>query len=168
MFDLELLRFFAAWAAPEKPGAMADTNARGSTAGATRNAAVRNGIRNLCDMNFLPGVGSCTGPTPHHSIDLNIQPTMAQRAAKARVFAVRSNAHELEFPLARPAARRLERDLRHAAFVDADRRQSAAGVHAARQSLVERHLPRQFARPGRAAKPLRRPHLRRRVRLHRP
>jgi hypothetical protein len=54
MFDLELLRFFDAWAAPEKPGAIADINTLGSAAGATRHAAVRNGIKNLCDMNFLP------------------------------------------------------------------------------------------------------------------
>jgi hypothetical protein len=49
-FDLELLRFFAAWADPEKPGAMAGANALGSAAGATRNAAARNATRRLRDI----------------------------------------------------------------------------------------------------------------------
>jgi hypothetical protein len=54
LFDLLALILAAAWAAPERPGAMADTNALGSTAGATRNAAARIGTKNLCDMNVLP------------------------------------------------------------------------------------------------------------------
>jgi hypothetical protein len=49
-FDLELLRFFAACADPEKPGAMAGTNAVGSAAGTTRNAAARNTMRRLRDI----------------------------------------------------------------------------------------------------------------------
>ena len=53
-FDLELLRFFAAWADPEKPGAMAGANELGSAAGTTRNAAARNGMKMLRDMIFLP------------------------------------------------------------------------------------------------------------------
>src|ERR1700736_5943315 len=49
-FDLELLRFFAAWADPERPGTMAGANAIGSVAGATRNAAARNATRRLRDI----------------------------------------------------------------------------------------------------------------------
>src|SRR5438132_4647588 len=49
-FDLELLRFFAAWADPERPGAMAGANAIGSAAGATKNAAARNATRRLRDI----------------------------------------------------------------------------------------------------------------------
>src|ERR1043166_1097320 len=49
-FDLELLRFFAAWAAPERPGAMAGANAIGSAAGTMRNAAARNATRRLRDI----------------------------------------------------------------------------------------------------------------------
>jgi hypothetical protein len=49
-FDLELLRFFAAWAAPERPGAMAGANAIGSAAGTTRNVAARNATRRLRDI----------------------------------------------------------------------------------------------------------------------
>jgi hypothetical protein len=43
---LELLRLVAAWADPEKPGAMAGANAIGSAAD-TRNAAARNTMRRL-------------------------------------------------------------------------------------------------------------------------
>src|ERR1700687_4807303 len=50
MFDLLLLRLVAAWADPERPGAMAGANERGSTAGATRNAAARNAMRRLRDI----------------------------------------------------------------------------------------------------------------------
>src|ERR1043166_1754861 len=49
-FDLELLRFLAACAAPERPGAMAGANAIGSASGATRNVAARKATRRLRDM----------------------------------------------------------------------------------------------------------------------
>jgi hypothetical protein len=49
-------RFFtaAAWADPEKPGGVVGANA----AGAAKNTAVRSGIRNLPDMEFLLGIGT--------------------------------------------------------------------------------------------------------------
>src|ERR1700692_4556710 len=46
MFDLLLLRFFAACADPDRP----DANELGSIAGATRNAAARNAVRRRRDI----------------------------------------------------------------------------------------------------------------------
>jgi hypothetical protein len=48
MFDLLLLRFFAACADPDRAGA----NELDSTAGATKNAAARNAVRRRRDIIF--------------------------------------------------------------------------------------------------------------------
>jgi hypothetical protein len=53
-FVFRLTFVFRASADPERPGAMAETKALGSIAGATRNAAATSGIINLRDIKFLP------------------------------------------------------------------------------------------------------------------
>src|SRR5437773_10522090 len=59
-------------------------------------------------------------------------------------------------------------DARHASHVDADGRQDTAGPSAPAESLVARGALRHRARSDLVADPLRRPHLRHRLRLHRP
>jgi hypothetical protein len=69
-FDLELLRFFAAWADPEKPGAMAGANAIGSAAGTTRNAAARNATRRLRDI--ISSQAGMNSKVPYHGCRLSV------------------------------------------------------------------------------------------------
>src|SRR5207249_9697678 len=59
-------------------------------------------------------------------------------------------------------------DARHASHVDADGRQDTAGPSAPAEPLVARGALRHRARTDLVADPLRRPHLRGRLRLHRP
>src|SRR5437660_5848901 len=68
-FDLELLRFFAACADPERPGAMAGANAIGSAAGTARNAAARNATRRLRDI--ISSQAGTKTKVPYHGCSLS-------------------------------------------------------------------------------------------------
>jgi hypothetical protein len=66
MFDLELLRFFVAWAEPERPG----PNELGSAAGATRNVAARNATRRLRDI--ISSQAGMKTNVPYHGCRLSV------------------------------------------------------------------------------------------------
>jgi len=80
---------------------MADTNARGSTAGATRNAAARSGIRNLRDMKSLPGsrlyIGLIpyrnpkTGQSPFQNRPLGVKPGQYPNLCKRTAYSDRGS-----------------------------------------------------------------------------
>src|SRR5207237_2148301 len=59
------------------------------------------------------------------------------------------------YGLARAELHRLERDLRHASYVDADRRQNPTRADAVDQSFLARHTLSDFARPWHVVNPSR-------------